>query len=243
MTVSPAVLHGYTLADLGEMTAAACRADRSLASDIRTRYDTAWSAIALAEADPDAPPTHAELVRVGWQAIYAEVREMRVVFGFKDREGTHGVASAPRFVQYWTVRPAGHEDGLIERLAVGQVLTTLTGPYRDAVVALAVHGDYQASADALGISYAAFVGRIATARRRIYDLWYAPETPPRQRHTDRRVGAYGREPATRCSAGHAWTPENTRWDKGRGGGRAKVRRCRACQRDRDAARRTKAVAA
>lgn len=230
------VLHGYTLYDLHRMAAAACRADRSLASDTHTRYDVAWSAIAtaLAAADPAKPPTRAELVRVGWQAIYTEVREMRRVFGFKSQDGTTGVATAPRFVQYWTVRPEGHEEGLVERIALGQVLDTLSEPYREAVTALATHDNYQKAADALGISYAAFVRRINIARRSIYALWFFPETAPRLRHTDRRVGAYGRQPSTHCSAGHEWTVENTRWHKGRGGGRAKVRRCRACERLRSA---------
>lgn len=235
MNPSIPVAHGYTMADLNEMASAACRADRSLASDAHTRYNVAWSAIAeaLAVADSEQPPTRGELVRVGWQAIYAEVREMRVMFGFKDREGPNGVASAPRYVTYWTVRPHSHEDGLIERMAVHQVLEVLSAPYRDAVVALAVHGDYQAAADALGIKYTALTGRIRTARKRLRAVWFAPETAPLVRGTDRRVGAYGQALATRCRAGHKWTPENTRWEQSRRGpGHAKVRRCRSCEADR-----------
>lgn len=234
------VAHGYTMADLHEMAVAACRADRSLASDAHTRYDTAWSAIAeaLTLTSDDEPPTRTDLVRIGWQAIYTEVREMRVMFGFKDRDGTTGVATAPRYVQYWTVRAHDPEDGLIERMAVQQILPTLSGPYRDAVIALAVHDDYQLAAASLGITYTAFLGRIRTARRRLRTLWFAPETAPPVRGTDRRVAAYGKTRSTHCQAGHEWTLQNTRWDTShRGTGHAKVRRCRACEAARGKARR------
>jgi uncharacterized protein YqiB (DUF1249 family) len=56
----------------------ACAADRSLASDITTRYDTAWSAIALALVEAEHWPRPEALVRAGWQAIYADVRAARV---------------------------------------------------------------------------------------------------------------------------------------------------------------------
>ncbi|MEU6990320.1 hypothetical protein ABZ953_06615 [Streptomyces sp. NPDC046465] len=240
MTDDLHVAHGFTLGDLHAMAVAACSADRSLASDARTRYDTAWSAIAdaLAVADGDDPPARTDLVRTGWQAIYAEVREMRHTFGFKDRDGTTGVATAPRYVTYWTVRHHDPEDGFIERLAVRQILPTLPGLYRDAVMALAVHGNYQDAADALGIGYTAFVARIRTARRRLHALWFAPETAPPVRGTDRRGAAYGKAPATHCSSGHEWTPENTRMSSSwRGAGHAKVRRCRTCEAERSKARR------
>lgn len=223
------VAHGYTMNDLHTLTVAACRADRSLVSDAHTRYSVAWSAIATSLAEAATPPDRQDLIRTGWQAIYREVREMRVMFGFKDREGTHGVATAPRFVQYWTIPPAMPEEGLIERLAVSQILDTLTTPYRDAIVALAVHDTYQAAADALGITYVAFVARINVARKQLRRLWFSPDTAPPAKGTDRRVGSYNKPLATHCRRGHKFTPENTYWRAGRSIGRAKVRTCRACE--------------
>lgn len=230
------VAHGYTMADLHVMAASACRADRSLASDAHTRYDVAWSAIAEALTVAKEPPERTDLVRIGWQAIYAEVREMRHVFGFRDKDGTTEVASSPRFRQYWTLPPVSPDDGITERIAVGQILPVLPDLYRDAVVALAVHGDYQMAADALGISYKALGARLTVARRVFRARWFAPETPPPTKGTDRRVGAYGKELSTRCRAGHEWTPENTRWDKARTRGGAKRRACRACETARSHAR-------
>lgn len=234
---------GYTLADIGRLARTACTADRTYSSDMTTRYDTAWSAIALAVCEADEPPARQELVRVGWQAIYADVRAVRHLYGIDRSDASGQVASAQRYAVYW--RPVAEDradERVTEALAVWQVLEVLSDPYRDAVKALAWHGTYQAAAEALGITYVAFRGRMRTARRIAWAAWYAPETPPAVKGTDRRVGAYGRELATHCDAGHEWTPENTRWDRGHTVGGAKVRRCRACERDRSRARRAGAAA-
>lgn len=231
--------HGFSMRDLHAMAAAACRADRSLASDAHTRYDVAWSAIATALAEADEPPTRAQLVRVGWQAIYNEVREMRHLFGQRDKDGTNEVASSPRFRQYWTQPPAYPEDGLIERLAVPQILTRLTDVERAAVIALAVHDDHQAAADALGIKYSTFTQRMTTARRRFRAHWYAPETAPPVKGTDRRVGSRTRELPKYCQRGkgpHEMTPENTYRRPNPKPGRRGERVCRACESERNTAR-------
>lgn len=226
------IRYGLTLADLDRLARTACTADRSLAGDMTTRFDIARSAIALALIEADTPPTWHELVRAGWQAIYADIREARHMYGIPRDDTSSGVCSASRYATYWRpIQDDPVEDRLVEALAVHQILDMLTDPYRDAVTALAVHGDYQAAADALGITYRALVGRLRTARRQARAWWFAPETAPPSRGTDRRVGAYGRQLADCCGAGHEWTPENTRWGVGRSPGRY-VRRCRACERER-----------
>ncbi|MFD4258201.1 hypothetical protein ACFWR9_11360 [Streptomyces sp. NPDC058534] len=230
------VAHGFTMRDVHAMAAAACRADRSLASDAHTRYDVAWSAIASALAEADEPPGRTELVRVGWQAIYNEVREMRHTFGHRDKDGTNEVASSPRFRQYWTLPPAYPEDGLIERLAVPQILARLTDAERAAVIALAVHDDFQAAADALGIKYGAMTARISMARRRFRAHWYAPETAPPTNGTDRRVGAYGKQLRTHCRNGHELTGDNVYRRPNPKPGRRGERVCRACESERSKAR-------
>ncbi|MDP5310445.1 hypothetical protein [Streptomyces poriferorum] len=230
---------GYSLADINHVAAAACTADRSLAGDMTIRYDIAWSAIALALTEATEPPTQNDLTRAGWQAIYAEVRETRHLYGIPRDMGGE-VASAPRFAAYW--RPTStdsSEDRLIDGIAIHQIIDTLTTPYRDAVNALAVHGDYRAAAHALGIEYKALIGRIGTARRAARNLWFAPEIAPPNRGTDRRVGAYDQARATHCGAGHEWTPENTRMDAGRSPGRHR-RRCRSCEREHSQRRKSQA---
>ncbi|WP_424891842.1 hypothetical protein [Streptomyces sp. XH2] len=234
--MSDVVLHGYTLADLHRLAASAVRADRTLASNAHLRYDIAWSAIAEALAAADEPPSPQDLVRTGWQAIYADVRQGWQLYGVARDSGGRAVGSAPRFVTYWRhIHESPVEERLIERIAVHQILDTLPAVYRDAVFALAAHGTLQEAARALGISDVAMKGRIATAKRRFATRWYAPEAPPRLR-IDRRVGSYTAVLATHCAHGHELTLENTRWDRGR---RGKVRRCRACERIRSAERRAR----
>lgn len=232
------VRHGYTLHDLDQMTRAAMIADRSLAMDYAERRDIAWSAIAEALcAAPHWPARHA-LIRAGWQAIYRAVREEYRQHGYADRAWQSGHATAPRFVQYWySPVQAGHEERIVERLAVSQVLARLTPAYRDAVTALAAANDYMQAADLLGISYTALVARIGTARKTALRLWHEGETPRKVRRTDRRVGAHGAEPATHCAHGHEWTPENTRIRYGTSHGKRQRRRaCWACERARSARR-------
>lgn len=230
------VRHGFTMRDLDAMAKQACRADRSLASDADTRYNVAWSAIALALCEAEEAPEWHDLVTIGWQAIYREVKEMRGLFGFKDRDGTTAVATAPRYVQYWTVPPIHPDEDFAERIAVHQILDTIPETYRVAVVALAVHDDYQAAADSLGLKYSAFTFRMTVARQRFRALWFAPETAPPVRGTDRRVGSRNTKLRTSCSKGHELTPENTYRRPNPKPGRRGERVCKTCEQDRSRAR-------
>ena len=223
------VRHGYTMADLHSMAKQAVRADRSLASDVDVRYNAAWSAIALALCEADEPPDRHDLVTAGWQAIYREVKEMRGIFGFKDRDGTTEVASAPRYVQYWYSRPERTDDIIAERVAVHQIMDTIPELYRDAVVALAVHDDYQIAADSLGLKYGTFGARVNVARRQFRAHWFAPETAPPAKGTDRRVGSRTTELRTHCTAGHELTPDNVYRRPNPKPGRRGERACKKCE--------------
>jgi len=216
---APAIAHGYTLADLDTLARKACAADRSLAGDMTTRYDTAWSAIAVALCEADRWPRPETLVRAGWQAIYREIREMQHTYGYSE----HLRDLSPRAAAYWTRRPADHtEDRVIEPLAVQQIAATLTPAETRAITALALHDDYQAAADALGVGYHTLHQAVRVARIRFRRRWYAPDTPPPTGGMDKRVRS--RTQPDHCPQGHEFTPENTwRPPSGRGG-----RRCRTC---------------
>ena len=226
------VAHGYTMRDLGRAARAACAADRTLSSDVVTRYDVAWSAIAEHLCAAQVRPSWDELVRAGWQAIYREVREVGRLYGVDRQERSGQVGSAPRFAAYWTggrMRTESAAEALVERMAVWQVLGTLGQAQREAVVALAVEDDYQAAADMLGIRYGTLTARLRTGRARFRVRWFAPETAPPSRGTDRRVGS--RTQSDHCPSGHEYTPENTvRRPSSRG------RLCRECERLRGLAR-------
>lgn len=224
---------GYTLRDLDQMTRAAAIADRTMALGYDDKKDIAWSAIAEELLTVDEPPERQRLIRVGWQAIYSTVRD-----SYRARGRSDTGEEMPRFVQFWG-RMVDHfpEDRIVEGIAADQIVATLTPTYWDALLALAVCDDYKAGAESLGISYVAFVARVNVARKRVLALWHEGETPHRTRRTDRRVESHTADLATHCSAGHKWTPENTRTATDMRHGKTRKRRfCRACESDRSRAR-------
>lgn len=230
------VAHGYTLRDLHVLARTACAADRSLSSDMTTRYDTAWSAIAEHLCAAETPPGWNELTRVGWQAIYADVKAVRRLYGVDSTGRSGEVGSAPRFAAYWRAdRSEPADDALVDRIAAHQILTTLPEHQRQAVVALALLDDYQRAADSLGLKYGTLTARIRLGRRAFRTLWFSPDTAPPAKGTDRRVASHTGVP-DHCPAGHEFTPDNTRITRRDKKGR-KSRRCRACERARGAARR------
>lgn len=233
---STVVAHGYTMQDLHRLAASACTYDRSMASDATTRYEIAWSAIAEALCAADEKPEWHDLFTVGWRAIYAEVREMRHLFGQRDKDGTNEVASSQRFRQYWTLPPGRPEEGIVERAAVPQILAALRPTEREAVIALAVHDDYQRAAEALGINYSTLTQRMTAARRRFRAHWYAPETAPPVMGTDRRVGSRSKPLRTHCRNGHELSGDNVYRRPNPKPGKRGERVCRACESDRGQAR-------
>lgn len=225
--------HGYTLLDLTQMTHAAVIADRTLALDYATRADVAMSAIALALCESEEPPSRQALIHVGWQAIYSEVKAMYRGRGYIDARAGEAEMK-PRFAMFWGTQAApSPENRIVEQVAVYQVLAFLAPTYRDAIVALALHGTYQNAAAAMGLNQKAFNYRIAEARRRLHALWFEHETPRRMRRTDRRVEVAGKPLAEKCGKGHDWVPENTytrtRLVRGK---LHKARVCRACESER-----------
>lgn len=234
------VAHGFSLRDLDRMTHAAAIADRSRALDYADKMAIAWSAIAEALVAAAEPPDRQALVRVGWQAIYRTVRDDYRSHGRNDDGEV-----MPRFAMFW-FSPVTHdspENWIVEAVAVGQVLDTLTPIYRDAMVALAVHDDYLRAARSLGIEYKAFVARIGVARKRLLTLWHEGEAPHRVYYADRRVESHSVTLATHCQNNHEWTPENTyirhRMLRGKP---HKSRVCRACESERSARRHRERVA-
>lgn len=193
--------HGYTLADLHALARLAVHTAGARASDWHDRYETAWSAIAEAMYAAEHWPARYDLVRAGQLAIYAAVDETRQAYGFYRRKtdgAAHGVASSPKFRAYWwdicgAIPSQSPEAGIVERYALTQILPTLTPMQRTAITALAVYDDYQAAADALGMTYVGFTSHIAQGRRRFRAAWHEGETPSRARHCDRRVGSYARQ--------------------------------------------------
>lgn len=242
MRPSIEIRHGYTPHDLEQMARAATNADRSAALDRHDRHDIAWSAIAEALWTAEAPPARRDLIAAGWKAIYRAVQQEYRHHGYAGRQGWSGPRSAPRFVAYWAPSAVtSHEEQIVERLAIQQVLAPLTPKSLDAVRALAVHGDYRAAAQAIGLKQVTLRTRLGEARKRAIAAWFEGETPRRTRRVDRRVGAY--DQSDRCPAGHL-RAENTRIQRWVVNGVQRTkRRCRACDQESAAARRGRRTAA
>ena len=234
-----AEVRGYSLNDLDRLarTVVVANAQWWPGGDRYDQADTAWHGIVEHLYSASDAPTERDLLAAGTRALTNEVNGHGRHHGrTKDGTGT----TAPRFAAYW-YEPAAEpwEDRVIERIAAEQILTRVKPHQTDALLALAAHGDYAAAAEALGLKYATLTVRLSGARRTFQEHWYAPERPPSTRGTDRRVGSRAKPLPEYCKGGdgpHLMTPENTRWNKGRTAASAKVRRCRACQADRDRAR-------
>jgi len=183
------VLHGWTLAELDRAAAHVVRINMSWwpAGDRRDLHDTAWEGIAEHLCAAAARPSRQDLIEAGRAALSCEV---------KDRARHHGAGShngipnaGARFAAFWSSASAvpSPEGPVTERVAVGQVLAALTPRQRDALNALALHGDYWAAADALGIRPQTFRALIGRARAEFFGHWFAPDAAPRVRGTDRRA--------------------------------------------------------
>lgn len=186
--------HGYTLADLHGIARLAVHAAGRMAGDWHDRYDTAWSAVAVALYEAEHwPPAH-DLVYAGRVAIWAAVDDERHHAGYYKRKtigSEAGAGSSPAFQTYWLefARTApSPEPRTVESLALAQIWPTLTPGQRRCLAALATFDDYQSAAAALGVSKAAFVSLVATGRRRFLAAWHEGETPSRVWGCDRRAG-------------------------------------------------------
>lgn len=184
MTTPVRLRYGYTLAVLDDLTRVALSQTvdgRGLMS-AADRYHIVWSGIAVALYEAAERPPREDLVRAGWRALAeARTQEMQA-HGYRLRDGEVRIRGS--FEAFWRTPGEPAEDRLIERLALRQTLTALTGTQRAAAAAVACLGSYDAAQDALGITRASLTYRLMAARVRMLELWMPGETPipPRYVH-------------------------------------------------------------
>ncbi|WP_445520497.1 hypothetical protein [Streptomyces sp. NEAU-174] len=211
------------MADLHDLARLAAATAHGGELDPALRYDLAWSAIAVALTEADEPPTRRDLLAAGRTDIHAELQAVRHARGALS-SGSE-TASSRAYWRFWTDLPEERaEDRLTDRIAVRQVLDVLDAQLLDVIAALAVHDDYRAAANALGMPYKLLAKKIGVARRLVWAAWFAPETAPARRGYDKRRG--NRPPGDRCAAGHLLEGSNVRL-RNRGRGRTS-RVCRTC---------------
>jgi hypothetical protein len=181
--------HGYTLDSLDRLAHFAAR--RKLwhhGLELFERAEIAWSALAEHLYACDEPPTVSELIRAGWRAISEHVDSRGQFHGYNRDNPDGGIR--PRFEGYWryVAGPSpGPEERIVERLALSQIWPRLRPQHREALTALAAHGDYGQAARALGESYATFKSQVSRARREFLELWHEGEAPSRPWVRDRRA--------------------------------------------------------
>jgi hypothetical protein len=190
--------HGTVTAE--ELNALAARAARSaagrLAFPAEERFEIAWEAIAERFCS-SADPSRVELVRAGMDAIRGEYVALRhhhgIPKGFTSRDNTR----RERFVTYWHFHAGAtqsHETKVIDTVALGQILRTLPAAQRDALVALARHGDITSAARSLGKSRATVKVQLRLGRKRFLALWHEHEKPSRRWMRDGPGNPEGRRP-------------------------------------------------
>jgi hypothetical protein len=177
--------HGYTLADANRLTMVAARQafGRPLAG-VDDGLEIAWFAIVEHIYTAGERPGAADLLRSAARAMGRQAARDRQFWGL------HDYAIRPGFACYWlwtASHSASPEGRVTERVAVQQIWPLLLPRYQRAFTALAVYGDYQLAADALGKPYRAFVTDISRARRAFLALWHEGESPSRPWGHDRRA--------------------------------------------------------
>jgi hypothetical protein len=186
VTADTPVAHGYTVRDLEHLTRLVLRLDRwHTAADGEEQYNAVWFGILEHLLTADQPPTRGELLKAGTAASDARV---------KDDMRTHGRCTQnfgrpmPRFHAYWNpANPPSPEPRVVEQFALQQIWPLLQPRQQEALTALAVTGDYEKAAAAIGATKATFSVLISAGRRRFYTWWHEHETPSKQWRTDRRV--------------------------------------------------------
>jgi len=233
--VDTALRFGYTLDDLNRLarTVVVVNAQWWPAGDRRDQADTAWSGIVEHLYACDAEPSERNLLDAGTRALVEETKGYRKHHGLRD--GSR-VGDGPRFAAYWYEPPAQPwEERVVERLAAQQILARVNATHLEAVLALAATGDYAQAAGALGLKYSALTVRLSAARKTFQRHWFAPDTAPPIKGTDRRTASHSKALATHCRGGkgpHEMTPENTYRRPNPKPGKRGERVCRACEAER-----------
>lgn len=184
--------HGYRLSDVHRYALMAANSRYTYHTlPHHERVDIAWHAIVetLYETTDYPSPTH--LCHIGAVAVTRATETENHHAGRHQRTGQVG----PRFVKFWTnLTDNGHEDTVVDRLALQQVLPLVVGEQREALVALATCGTRDTAAASLGLTPSGLDSRLHRARRIIYAAWFEGQTPPTRR-LHRRVSTCAREAA------------------------------------------------
>ena len=169
---------GYTVARLDDLARVATRREQWYrALDFDERISIAFSAIAMALYSAEDAPSDNDLIRAGMRELSDIASADLRAHGVNLKDASRG--TAPNFARYWLgsgVAP-DHAPGIVERMALRQIWSTMPPGYGAALAALAAFDSHEKAAGALGISYAAYKSRIREGRSKFLALWHEGEKP------------------------------------------------------------------
>ncbi|WP_055591295.1 hypothetical protein [Peterkaempfera griseoplana] len=180
--------YGWTLHDLDRLARTVVSNNRAWwpAGDRDDLYAAAWHGIVEHLYTTETEPRRTELMEAGRRALGQDVKDNMRHHGARRDSSNNGL----KYAMYWEW--AGRsvpspENGIVERLALAQILPALTTGQRQAVEALAVTGDYDRAAQLIG-SPASLTSQLMKGRRRFRELWHEGEVPSGHWGCDRRAG-------------------------------------------------------
>lgn len=185
-----AIRYGWTLRTLDQLARAVVSNNFAWwpAGDRDDLYAAAWHGIVEHLYSAETEPHRNELMEAGRNALAQDVRDTMRHHGTR-RDSTN---TGQKHAMYWEW--AGRavpspENGIVERLALYQILDALTPRQRQAFHTLAATGDYAEAARLLDIEGQTFRSLLGRARGAFRALWHEGEAPSRPWGCDRRAGS------------------------------------------------------
>lgn len=189
MTTETPVAHGYTMRDIDALARAVVMNNRTWwpAGDRDDLHAAAWHGIVEHLCTADETPRRTDLMEAGRRALVEDVKATMRHHGARRDSSNNGARHA--IYWQWAGRATpSPENGIVERLALAQILPTLTPGQRRALETLAAAGDYDQAAQLFG-SVTGLKSQLMHGRRRFRALWHEGETPSAHWGCDRRAGA------------------------------------------------------
>jgi hypothetical protein len=178
------IRHGYSYQDVRKLAGyAAHRSHWQRAMSAQDRFDLAVSAIAEFVLTAEDRPRQSDLVTVGVQAINHDIAARMRQQGTSYHKPIDGQGpNMANFCMYWWPYigyVGSHETGIVDVIAMSQILARLKLAHRDVILALVTHGTYDKAADSLGKTRRTFICYLSLARKEFLTLWHEDERPSR----------------------------------------------------------------
>ncbi len=178
------IRHGYRFRDVRRLAGyAAHHSYWQRAMSAQDRYDLALSCIAEFLVTADDRPGEEELVTAGTRAIHRDAVARLRQEGNDCRKPADGQGpNMANFCVFWwpyAGYTGSHENGIVEVIAMFQILPRLKPAHRDVILALARHGTYDKAAASLGKTRKMFETYLWAARKEFLRLWHEGQRPSR----------------------------------------------------------------